>query len=56
MPLYEYLCQACGKSFEVALSLDEYARHPAVACPRCHSSQRVERQLSTFHPQTSRKA
>jgi len=43
MPLFEYICQDCGKEFEKIVP-----RHDSVAdCPKC-SSVRVEKQLSVF--------
>ena len=43
MPVYEYVCQECQRSFE------RYVRSwgEAVACPHC-DGHRVEKQLSTF--------
>ena len=43
MPVYEYVCRACGRAFE------RYVQRwsDAVACPAC-ASERVEKQLSTF--------
>jgi putative FmdB family regulatory protein len=52
MPIYEYSCRHCQKSFE-ELVLSAGA---AVACPECDSS-KVERKLSVFSsPGGSRKA
>ncbi len=42
MPIYEYVCQKCGKPFEELVRGKE-----AVKCPKC-GSQQVERKLSTF--------
>ncbi len=43
MPLFEYLCQDCGKEFERIVP-----RHDSPAdCPGC-ASVRVEKQLSVF--------
>lgn len=43
MPLFEYLCQDCGKEFEKIVP-----RHDSPAdCPKC-ASVRVEKQLSVF--------
>lgn len=43
MPIYEYVCQECGRDFE------KYVRAWAepVSCPACDGA-RVEKQLSTF--------
>ena len=44
MPIYEYKCKKCGKTFEhLARSLSE----PAPKCPKCGASQ-PEKQMSTF--------
>jgi putative FmdB family regulatory protein len=42
MPIFEYICQACGQPFEKLVSS---AR--AVSCPAC-ASPRVEKQISAF--------
>lgn len=43
MPIYEYLCSACGNAFE-ALVLNSKTRPP---CPECNSK-KLERQFSSF--------
>ncbi len=44
MPIYEYECRACGKSFEhLARTLTE----KAPACPSC-GAKKPAKQLSTF--------
>lgn len=40
MPLYEYVCEKCGRVFEELVRGDE-----AVRCPQCQS-ERVERLIS----------
>ncbi|HLZ42910.1 MAG TPA: zinc ribbon domain-containing protein [Candidatus Sulfotelmatobacter sp.] len=45
MPLYEYRCDDCGKTFEMLRRIKD-ADEPA-RCPTC-SSMKVERQFSTF--------
>jgi putative FmdB family regulatory protein len=42
MPLYEYLCNDCGRLFEALITA---AREPE--CPACHSRQ-LAQQLSSF--------
>ena len=42
MPLYEYTCQSCGKSFETIVKHNEKPD-----CEFC-GSKKVERQLSSF--------
>ena len=45
MPIFEFVCQDCGKPF------DELGRSASavseVACPACHSAH-VKKQISTF--------
>lgn len=44
MPIYDYTCKSCNKSFEhLARRMDE----PAPVCPECGSKQ-TEKGLSTF--------
>jgi len=45
MPLYEYRCQKCGKSFEKLRRMEDADRN--LECPECRSEQ-IERMLSTF--------
>ncbi|PYT33935.1 MAG: zinc ribbon domain-containing protein [Acidobacteria bacterium] len=45
MPLYEYRCQTCGKSFEMLRRMTDADRE--LECPECRSAE-VERLLSTF--------
>jgi putative FmdB family regulatory protein len=45
MPLYEYRCDACGRTFEELRSSSE--ADAAIECPSCES-RRTARQLSTF--------
>lgn len=45
MPLYEYRCRVCGKSFEMLRRMQDADRE--LECPDCESDE-VERLLSTF--------
>lgn len=45
MPLYEYMCQTCGTSFEKLTAMSR-ADDPQV-CPNC-ASEKTGRQLSSF--------
>jgi len=45
MPIYDYRCRECGKTFEKIRSLRDADRD--LECPECHSA-KVERQLSSF--------
>jgi putative FmdB family regulatory protein len=57
MPTYEFLCRACGKSFELISSIAEYERKQkeGIHCPGCASPD-VARQLSTVQVKTSKKS
>jgi putative FmdB family regulatory protein len=57
MPVYEFLCQQCGKSFELALSIAdaERKRKEGVQCSGC-GSWNVVQQLSHFQVKTSKKS
>jgi putative FmdB family regulatory protein len=43
MPLYEYLCEACGQRFEM---IQKFSDPAPEACPKCGKGP-VERQLSS---------
>jgi putative FmdB family regulatory protein len=45
MPLYEYQCRGCGKTFEMLRRMKD--ADAELECPDCHSN-KVERQYSTF--------
>lgn len=42
MPIFEYICQSCGKKFEAIVFGSKTPE-----CPACHGQQ-LEQQLSTF--------
>jgi putative FmdB family regulatory protein len=44
MPIFEYLCLACGHCFE---KLQKSADEPAPVCPAC-GADKVKRELSSF--------
>ena len=46
MPIFEFVCSACGAAFEEIMTLAELASGEA-ACPTCGSA-KVERTLSGF--------
>ena len=54
MPLYDYICQACLKEFEIALTLKEHEQQK-VKCPKC-GSKKVAQEPATFFAVTSRKS
>ncbi|HSF29278.1 MAG TPA: zinc ribbon domain-containing protein [Candidatus Tectomicrobia bacterium] len=57
MPMYEFLCQQCGISFELAFSIAEAERkrQEGFQCPGCGSSNVVQ-QISRFQVKTSKKS
>jgi len=42
MPIYEYMCKGCGKSFEILQGIDET---PELSCEKCDGKD-IERVLS----------
>jgi putative FmdB family regulatory protein len=44
MPIYDYLCNACKKPFEIFLSYSDYGKK-RVLCPHCNSTD-IRRKLS----------
>ncbi|HZW03685.1 MAG TPA: zinc ribbon domain-containing protein [Anaerolineaceae bacterium] len=45
MPLYEYRCETCGRTFEKMAAFSQADGSPE--CPHCHGSQ-TRKQISTF--------
>jgi putative FmdB family regulatory protein len=45
MPLYEYQCRSCGKTFEMLRRIKDADND--LECSNCHSKE-VERQFSAF--------
>jgi putative FmdB family regulatory protein len=54
MPLYEFICTTCGKTFELILTVDGYEREER-QCPHCRS-RNVERVMSGISVITSKKS
>jgi len=50
MPMFEYVCRACGERFEELRSRDQDSRAPA--CPECGSEQ-VVKLFSSFASRSS---
>jgi len=50
MPIYEYVCNACGKRFEILRSIKE-ADSP-ILCKICQSN-KTQRAVSVFYAQSS---
>jgi putative FmdB family regulatory protein len=55
MPDYEFLCRNCGKQFTAHMSIKEHDDQVA-ECPECKSSADVQRVISHFNVQTSKKS
>jgi putative FmdB family regulatory protein len=57
MPIYEFLCQQCGKGFVFSASISDYERKgtEGFQCPECGSSE-VVRQMSSFQVKTTKKS
>jgi putative FmdB family regulatory protein len=57
MPLYEFLCQKCGKGFVFSASISDYEpkRTEGFQCPECGSPE-VVRQMSSVQVKTTKKS
>ncbi len=55
MPDYDFFCRKCQESFSAHMSVKE---HDAAVppCPECKSASEVQRMISHFNVQTSRKS
>jgi len=54
MPVYDYLCKDCQKSFELVLTLSEHDRD-TIVCPKC-GSKNIEQDVAEFYAVTSKKS
>jgi putative FmdB family regulatory protein len=54
MPVYDYICKDCHKSFETVVTLKEHDREQ-VSCPHC-GSKNVEQEPVAFFAVTSKKS
>ncbi len=54
MPVYDYICNDCHKSFETVLTLNEHDNQKIV-CPHC-GSKNVEQEMAAFFAVTSKKS
>ena len=54
MPVYDYVCHDCHKSFEKVLTLDKHDHEP-IQCPHC-GSKNVEQEVTAFFAVTSHKS
>jgi putative FmdB family regulatory protein len=53
MPMYDYLCNACGETFTRLVSIRDNAAGK-VNCPKCNSAD-VKQQMTSFVAKTTRK-
>ena len=54
MPVYDYICKKCRKSFELILTLSEHDKNN-IKCPKC-GSKNVEQVFAAFFAVTSKKS
>ncbi len=54
MPVYEFVCKECKKSFARAMSFKELGKS-SVACPHC-KSKKTEQKPAAFYAVTSKKS
>jgi len=54
MPVYDYICEDCQKSFELVLTLGEHDKNN-ITCPKC-GSKNVEQDAAAFFAVTSKKS
>jgi len=48
MPSYDFVCQECGSTFEVRLSISAYSAGEGRSCPQC-GSRKVERAFTAVN-------
>jgi len=53
MPVYDYVCNDCQKTFELVLSLKEHDTE--IKCPKC-GSKNVEQEVTAFYTVTGKKS
>ncbi len=54
MPVYDYVCKDCKKTFERVLTLHEHDTEKT-RCPSC-GSKNIEQEAATFYAVTSKKS
>jgi putative FmdB family regulatory protein len=54
MPVYEYVCEACDRKFEIVLSIHEHDE-AKIVCPVCKSD-KVHQLAAAFTAVTSKKS
>jgi putative FmdB family regulatory protein len=55
MPTYEFFCEKCKKSYELAMRIADIEKRKTFRCPECKST-RFRRQISSFQTITSKKS
>ena len=53
MPVYDYVCNDCNKTFELHLTLQQHDTE--IKCPKC-GSRNVEQEATAFFAVTGRKS
>ena len=53
MPVYEYVCNDCNKTFELHLTLQQHDTE--IKCPKC-GSRNVEQEATAFYAVTGKKS
>ena len=53
MPVYDYICNDCHKTFELLLTLKEHDTE--IKCPKCRS-RNVEQEATAFYAVTGKKS
>ena len=53
MPVYEYRCRDCQRTFIVVMSVKDHESEQ-VRCPQCQGTA-VEQMITPFHTKTSKK-
>lgn len=54
MPLYEYQCRECRKTFSVRMKINEHGKKRP-KCPHC-GSRKLDQQYSSFFAKTGKKS
>ena len=54
MPVYDYICNDCKRSFETVLTLAEHDKE-RISCPHC-GSKNVEQEAAEFFAVTGKKS
>ncbi|MGD0695652.1 MAG: zinc ribbon domain-containing protein [Terriglobia bacterium] len=54
MPIYEYICKACNKTFTQIMTISEHDK-TKVACPKC-TSKKVEQKPAAFFAVSAKKS